>query len=187
MRRSFVVLFVAACAFAGCARSPDTAPAKKDVPPLPQSETTLGTDDVKLTLTTFDGVENRIAAARGKVVLIDCWATWCGPCVQSFPKLVEKHEKYAAGGLAVISLSTDDPDDAKDVLDFLKARKATFTNLNVPPEEPTFRGMKQRFAYQGGIPHAVVFDRAGQRVWAGHPLDRKMTATIEAELAKPAP
>jgi thiol-disulfide isomerase/thioredoxin len=73
------------------------------------------------------------------VVLIDCWATWCGPCVASFPLLVEKHKKYADKGLAVISLSTDDVDDSRAVLTFLVKQKATFTNLHMPLDAAGFK------------------------------------------------
>lgn len=183
MRRSALVFVLALAVFAGCAEKPgDSASAKKDAPP--PADKTIGTGDVQLTLTSTDGVDQRIAALKGKVVLIDCWATWCGPCVSSFPKLVEKHQKYADKGLAVISLSNDDPDNAKDVLEFLQRQKATFTNLHLSPEQPVFRWMTTKFAYEGGIPHAVLFGRTGKRVWAGHPIDPRLTPTIEAELAK---
>jgi thiol-disulfide isomerase/thioredoxin len=180
-----LVYFAVVClgAFVGCAeKPPDTAPSKKDAPP--PADKTIGTGDVQLTLTGTDGVDQRLAALKGKVVLIDCWATWCGPCVASFPKLIEKHQKYADKGLAVISVSNDDPDEAKSVLEFLQRQKATFTNLHLSPEQPVFRWMTTKFAYDGGIPHAALFDRTGKRVWAGHPMDPALTAAIEAELAK---
>ena len=147
-------------------------------PPVAAAPPTTGSGEIAVKECKFDGVEKAIAAARGKVVLIDCWATWCGPCVQSFPKLVEKHEKYAAKGLAVISMSMDKPADSPKVIAVLKKQKATFTNLHVPPDQATFSGLKDKFAYGGGIPHAVLFDRAGNRVWAGHPMKPELTGKI---------
>src|SRR5262249_54072088 len=131
-----------------------------------------------------DGVESAIAAAKGKVVLIDCWATWCPPCVASFPKLVEKHEKYSEKGLNVISVSLDDPDQGPEVIAFLKKNKATFTNLRLTLDRAAEQGLQRKLAYGGGIPHAVLFDRGGQRVWAGHPMNPDLQNKLEAELAK---
>jgi thiol-disulfide isomerase/thioredoxin len=140
---------------------------------------------VELVRGGFDKVEAALDAAKGKVVLIDCWATWCGPCVATFPLLVEKHRKYADRGLAVITLSLDDPDDAGQAVAFLREQKATFTNLHLATVDAAARkGMTDRFAFRGGIPHAVLFDRAGARVWAGHPMDPSLESQIQSELAK---
>jgi thiol-disulfide isomerase/thioredoxin len=144
-------------------------------------------DPANITVKTvgFDGVEAAIAAAKGKVVLIDCWATWCTPCVESFPKLVAKHEKYADRGLAVISLSLDEASATGDVLAFLKKQDAAFTNLQLNLGDAAVgKGMTETLGYKGGIPHAVLFDRKGKRVWAGHPMDDRLQRMIETELAK---
>lgn len=142
-------------------------------------------DGVKVETCEFAGVEKAIADARGKVVLIDCWATWCGPCVQSFPDLVERHRKYGPKGLAVISLSLDDLSAGPAVLRFLRKHEATFTNLHLIRGEAAAKGMTETLAYRGGIPHAVLFDKEGKRVWAGNPLvDRNIDPTIENLLAR---
>jgi thiol-disulfide isomerase/thioredoxin len=135
----------------------------------------------------FDTVEKTIADAKGKVVLIDCWATWCPPCVASFPKLVEKHNKYGTKGLLVISLSTDRPADAPKVLPFLQKMNATCTNLHMTMDAAAQKGLTEKFGYKNAIPHAVLFDKSGKRVWVGHPMDPKLTTQIETELAKSGP
>src|SRR5262245_36883995 len=71
--------------------------------------------------------QKALADQKGKVVVIDCWATWCAPCVKKFPHLVEMHKKYAEKGLVCISLSMDkygDEDEYKKekVLKFLKEK-----------------------------------------------------------------
>lgn len=181
------------------ANLPTTVPAKKAEEPESNATTQVkgaeavtstakaGTGTIEVTRCKFDGVEKAIADAKGKVVLIDCWATWCPPCVASFPKLVEKHQKYASKGLAVISLSTDKVADAPKVLPFLQKMNASFTNLHMPLDAAGQKGLQEKFEYRNAIPHAVLFDKTGKRVWSGHPMDPKLTALIEAELAKSGP
>ena len=132
----------------------------------------------------FGSVELAIDAARGKVVLVDCWATWCPPCVASFPKLVEKHEQFAKKGLAVISVSLDEPGEGEKVMAFLQKQNATFTNFLLKVDEAAQMGLQQKFAFTGGIPHAVLFNKFGDRVWSGHPLDPKLQAKLESELGR---
>ncbi len=132
----------------------------------------------------FGKVDTAINAAKGKVVLVDCWATWCGPCVASFPKLVEKDEKYRAKGLTVISVCLDDLSNADEVNAFLKKQNATFTNFHIKFDAESQKGLEQRLKYGGGIPHAALFDRQGKRVWTGHPGNPELEAKVEAELSK---
>lgn len=142
------------------------------------------TTDPKVLASDFGRVEAAITAAKGKVVLIDCWATWCGPCVSSFPKLVAKHEKYGAKGLVVIGVNLNDADDADEVKEFLKQQNATFTNIQMVRDAASYKGLKQRLDYGGGIPHAALFDKEGKRVWTGHPEDPELGQKLEAELSK---
>lgn len=89
--------------------------------------------EVKLEKVKFDDYLARIAANKGaKITIVDAWATWCGPCKENFPHLVDMHKKYARHGLAVASLSLDDPDQPKklaEALAFLKEKGATFPNF----------------------------------------------------------
>jgi thiol-disulfide isomerase/thioredoxin len=88
--------------------------------------------EVKLVPVKYDELLKKIAAdKKAKLTIVDAWATWCGPCKENFPHVVEMHEKYAKKGLTVISLSLDDADKPKKVaeaLGFLKEKKAVFAN-----------------------------------------------------------
>jgi len=72
----------------------------------------LVTDEGKVapgfTLTTFAGDPVSLADLRGKVVLLDFWATYCAPCIAALPELQALHSKYAGRGLAVVGLTVDD-------------------------------------------------------------------------------
>jgi len=62
---------------------------------------------------------------KGKVVLLDFWASWCGPCKESFPVMEELHQKYGAKGLVILAVNVDEEADA--MKDFLKSHPVTFT------------------------------------------------------------
>jgi thiol-disulfide isomerase/thioredoxin len=89
--------------------------------------------DIKLELLKWSEFQQRLASPKAaKYTLVDAWATTCAPCKENFPHLVEMHRKYGSKGLAVISLSMDDPTDAKAVAaakTFLEEKKAVFTNV----------------------------------------------------------
>ena len=91
------------------------------------------TGTIKLQSLKWPQFKERLAASKGaKFTLVDVWATTCGPCKENFPHLVEMHRKYSGKGLAVISLTLDDPTDAKAVAEaekFLREQKAVFTNV----------------------------------------------------------
>jgi len=91
------------------------------------------TGTIKLESLKWPRFKERLAASKGaKFTLVDVWATTCGPCKENFPHLVEMHRKYSGKGLAVISLTLDDPTDAKAVAEaekFLREQKAVFTNV----------------------------------------------------------
>ncbi|MFO1488513.1 MAG: redoxin family protein [Verrucomicrobiota bacterium] len=62
---------------------------------------------------------------KGKVVLVDFWASWCGPCKESFPAMDELQKKYADKGLVIIAVNVDE--EVSAMKDFLKDHPATFT------------------------------------------------------------
>jgi thiol-disulfide isomerase/thioredoxin len=145
------------------------------------------TGTVELVQCRFDKVEKALTAAKGKVVLVDCWARWCPPCIESFPKLVEKHEKYGPKGLVCMSVSIDSGRNAYNptqVHAFLKEKKATFQNFYLTDLRGDGAAMDARLGQFDSIPHAILFNKKGEMIWAGHPMTPALVSKIEAELAK---
>ena len=67
------------------------------------------------------GGQIKLANYSGKVVLINLWATWCGPCRMETPELVKLHKEFQGRGVEMIGLSTEDPDaSAQSVADFVR-------------------------------------------------------------------
>ncbi|MDP2785483.1 MAG: TlpA disulfide reductase family protein [Sulfurimicrobium sp.] len=90
----------------------------------------------------------------GKVVYLDFWASWCGPCRASFKGLNEAHEKYAAKGLVVIAVNVDK--DKELAAQFLKENPAKF-RIGYDPEG----GVAQAYQVKG-MPSSYMIDRKGQ-------------------------
>lgn len=124
-------------------------------------------DEVTVQITDFDGIQKLIAGKRGKVVVMDCWTTFCGPCMKEFPGLVELHKQYGPEKVACVSLSfnydggkKETPEEHREeVLDFLRSQHATFDNIIASvPAETLYRKLGFKSA---SVPAIFVYDREG--------------------------
>ncbi len=93
-------------------------------------------------------------------MLVDFWATWCVPCKKNFPKIVWYGEKYGQQGLAIISVSMDDPSAQEDALRFLRSVKANDTNLI--SKWGAGSQSAERFEFSGEVPFYRLYDRQGK-------------------------
>src|SRR5690606_27753233 len=82
-----------------------------------------GVRPLEMKFTALDGREVDLAQLRGKVVLIDFWATWCGPCKQEMPNIRRVFETYHEQGFEVIGISLDVEKDRRKVLDYVQKEK----------------------------------------------------------------
>ena len=80
-------------------------------------------------LEAIDGRKYRLSDLKGKVVLLNFWATWCGPCVGEMPLLSKTYKKYKDRGFEILAVSGDDPGDREKVLQFAKTHGLTFPVL----------------------------------------------------------
>lgn len=150
-------------------------------PPVP--------DPVQLVRVDYAAIDRAVAEKKGSVVLVDFWRTDCGPCREKFPQFVTLHKRYAEDGLVCISVCYDsDPEDREPALGMLREWRATMRNLHFPgrTREDQER-MRERFAIAGYLPHAAMFNRAGDRIWDSSSSPKtavELEAVVAAELAK---
>jgi cytochrome c biogenesis protein CcmG/thiol:disulfide interchange protein DsbE len=106
------------------------------------------------TLTDLDGRRLTLSDYRGKVVLLDFWATWCGPCRTEIPHFVEMQNKYGPQGFQVIGISMDD--DAKPVRQFAEQYKLNY------PVAVGDDNLADHFGGVLGLPVNFIIDRQGR-------------------------
>jgi thiol-disulfide isomerase/thioredoxin len=121
---------------------------------------------------------------KGKVYVIECWATWCGPCVQAIPHVTELQKKYKDKDLVVIGMNIWENDDAA-VEPFVK-KMGDKMDYRVAMDDKTGGGrgkMAETWmaaAGQNGIPCSFIVDRDTKIAWIGHPMqmDRPLEQII---------
>ena len=115
-----------------------------------------------LTDIASEEIETLIAKhnADGKVVLVNIWATWCGPCVEEFPDIVELKHKYK-DQLEVVFISADFPEDRERALQFLKDQKVTWeTYMKTGKDEPFINAISNDWS--GALPFTKIYSKNGQ-------------------------
>jgi thiol-disulfide isomerase/thioredoxin len=114
------------------------------------------------TLTTTEGSVIEAAKLRGKVVLIDCWASWCGPCMKQLPELKRIYDEWHPKGLQILGISFDQD---------LASAKAAFRSQGIPwplvfvPADKETRQLWDEAARISTLPRVLIIDRNGVLCW----------------------
>ena len=144
------------------------------------------TANLNFTMKDMHGKDVRLADYKGKVILLDFWATWCGPCKFEIPSFVKLQEQYGRRGFQVIGVSVDDTVDKLEP--FVKEFKMNY---------PVLQGLghndvQDAYGPIWGIPISVLISRDGKicakhtglppSKSAGEPLEKAVKDAFEAEI-----
>lgn len=134
-------------------RANNTSPAASETHPLPANVRSAR-------LRTTDGGTISLADYSGKVVLVNLWATWCGPCRVETPELVRLHKEFQSQGVEMVGLSTEDPDrSAESVKNFVKAFQVDY-HIGWAPAEVAISLMQ--LTGRDAIPQSFIISRDGR-------------------------
>jgi thiol-disulfide isomerase/thioredoxin len=137
-------------------KQPEFAQPEMEGGPAEQLKVKAGDAAPDFKLMGLDGKEVSLASLKGKVVLLDFWATWCGPCKAAMPTMQKLHDEYASKGAVVLGVNTweQKADAAKD---YMASKKFTYGCLLKGDDLATAYGIS-------GIPTLVVIGKDGKVV-----------------------
>jgi cytochrome c biogenesis protein CcmG/thiol:disulfide interchange protein DsbE len=128
----------------------------------------------------LNGDSVSLAGLKGKVVLLNVWATWCHPCRDEIPQLEALHQKHRSAGLEIVGVSIDAAGTEEGIRTFIRDFKMTYPVWFDPDERVTAQFLTV------GVPETFLIDRAGVIRWrkigpiaAG---DSSLAAAIERAL-----
>lgn len=164
-----LLLGLSASALVGCGQENcSTCPERTASPSAVENKP----PEVKLEVVKHIQLLDALKAQRGKVVVLDVWASWCVPCKQEFPHLVELHQRYAKDGVVCVSVSLDEPKQRDTALTFLKSKGAAFPNYLLDEGDGGWDKLDVK-----SIPAVFVYDREGKlaRKFTGDDPDNQFT------------
>lgn len=146
------LLFVCFTALVGC-----NHPAR---PVQAKEEAKIGAGEIgsrlpEFSVRDFEGREISSADLRGKVLLIDFWATWCQPCKKEMPGYQKLADRYGARGFAVIGFKATMMADTEDPLTFAKKMSVHYPLVTATDD------LMQKFGGLEGLPTTLLYDRQG--------------------------
>jgi peroxiredoxin len=125
--------------------------------PAEREAAKLHGQQIDLALKDLSGVDQSLAALKGRVVILNFWATYCIPCRKEMPDLAAIQNEFGALGVQVIGVSTDEPESRNEVVQFVKQ-----TKINFPIWLGGTTDHMLRFGLGAALPGTVVIGRDGR-------------------------
>lgn len=127
-------------------------------PPVQSSPTPLPDDMYNAALTSLDGKSLRLSDFKGKVVILNLWATWCGPCRREIPDFIKIQQDYKGRDVEVLGITSEDErNTAESVKEFVKEFKINYKVVWVDA-----KGWEAFLAPRYSIPQTYVLDQNGK-------------------------
>ena len=140
------------------------APRARNAPPSTGAFVALPSSLREANLKTLDGEALKLSDYANKVVVVNIWATWCGPCKAEMPDLVKLNNEYKSRGLVVLGLATtyNEQNEVSHVKDFVRSQKVDY---KIVWDDGTFTGpLVQSVGGRNVIPQSFVISRDGRIV-----------------------
>lgn len=127
-----------------------------------QTERMWQESPVELDMIDIEGVEKLVANDTDNTILLNMWATWCGPCIMEFPHLLKIHRIFEGRGFEFVSLSLDVPNQKNSVIRFLEDQHSAVRNYlyDSTNKYPLMETVDEE--WQGAIPHSVLIAPGGE-------------------------
>ena len=142
-----------------------------------------GTTAPDFTAERADNSPVRLSDFRGKVVLVDFWSTWCGPCKAAMPHLEKLHRKLDSQGLVVLGVCVWDSREKFDSWQMRPEVKTSYLKVFDPAGKATARSIAQKLYRVSGIPTFYLIDSEGTIVFSGVGSGPKTEAGLDNALA----